>query len=432
MSLKISQSTDKISPFGGFNFCHQLLGRTGIPQLVDSELGKRVKKVGFNYSDIFSNHLAVFLSGGDCTEDIQEHLHAHLKEVRGLSVCSADTILRGIKELATPIEELTGPTGVEHFFNINMPLNKLMVKALVKTGQLKTGGGTGHTLDYDNQVVPTEKYDALKTYKHCEGYQPGVASIGKLVVYIEGRNGNSPAKYRQEETLGRAFGLLEDSRISTERFRADVASYQQSVVELAERKCRYFYIRAMRCADMEQQIAALPKDAWKKIRLGTQGMEVAQIENYLPFGGEKTYRLVVSRIKRKDGQAGLFTGDAHTYRGILTNDREWANEEVVSFYNQRGGTERTFDMMNNDFGWSKLPCSFLNENTAFMIMTAIHANLYQFIIATFSKKVSWLKENFRLKKFVFRFITVAAKWIRTGGRDVLKLYTSKDYSPLLC
>lgn len=430
--MKISQSADKISPFGGFNFCHQLLKDTGIPQLIDKELGKRVEYVGFDYSDIFSNHLAVFLSGGDCTEDIQEHLHTHLKEVRGLNVCSADTILRGIKELATPVEELTGPTGVKHAFNINKPLNKLMVKALVKTGQLKTGSGRDYTLDYDNQVVPTEKYDALRTYKNCDGYQPGVASIGKLVVYIEGRNGNSQAKYQQAETLGRAFGLLEEHHINTERFRADSASYQQAVVELAGQKSRYFYIRAMRCANMEQQIATLPKEAWKKIRLGVQEMEVAQIENYAPFGAEKTYRLVVSRIKRKDGQTGLFTGGAHTYRGILTNDTEWDNEQVVSFYNQRGATERTFDMMNNDFGWAKLPCSFLNQNTAFMIMTAIYSNLYQFIIATFSKKISWLNESFRLKKFVFRFITVAAKWIRTGGRDVLKLYTAKDYSPLLC
>lgn len=427
--MKISQSADKISPFGGFNFCHKLLADTCIPQLVDSELGQRVKYVGFDYSDIFSNHLAIFLSGGDCTEDIQEHLHGHLQNVKGLSVCSADTILRGIKELATPVEELTGPTGVKHFFNINMPLNKLMVKALIKTKQLEAG--IGYTLDYDNQVVPTEKYDALKTYKHCEGYQPGVASIGKHVVYIEGRNGNSQAKYQQAETLGRAFGLLEDHHIKTERFRADSASYQQAVVGLAEKKSRYFYIRAMRCDNMEQQIAALPKDAWKKIRLGVQEMEVAQIESYTPFGGETPYRLVVSRIKRRDGQTGLFTGDAHTYRGILTNDREWGNEQVVSFYNQRGATERTFDMMNNDFGWLNLPCSFLHENTAFMIMTAIYSNLYQFIIATFSKKVSWLNESFRLKKFVFRFITVAAKWIRTGGQDVLKLYTTKDYSPLL-
>lgn len=304
-----------------------------------------------------------------------------------------------------------------------------MIKALMKTGQLNTS--EGYTLDYDNQVIPTEKYDARKTYEKCEGYQPGVASIGKHIVYVEGRNGNSQAKYQQAETLARCFSLLDSQKVSIKRFRADSASYQQKVVELAAEKSDYFYIRAMRCADMEQQISDIPAENWKKIRLGVQEMQVAQIENYRPFDEKKDYRLVVSRIKRKDGQIGLFTEGAYTYRAILTNDKNWDNSQIVSFYNQRGSAERTFDAMNNDFGWAKLPCSFLNENTAFMIMTAIYANLYQYLLSKISKKLSWIKENFRLKKFIFRFITVAAKWIKTSRRYVLKLYTSKDYSPLL-
>jgi hypothetical protein len=140
---------------------------------------------------------------------------------------------------------------------------------------------------------------------------------------------------------------------------------------------------------------------------------------------------VITRIKRKDGQGDLFSGGAYTYRGILTNDTESSNEEVVAFYNARGESERTFDVMNNDFGWSKMPCSFLSENTAFMIMTAIYANFYTYVIREYSKKLTWLKENFRIKKFIFRFITVAGKWIRTGGQEVLKLFTDKDYRPIL-
>lgn len=427
--MKVTKSNEKIIPFGGFNFCFKLLKDTGIPQLIDNHLGQRVKYVGFNYSEIFMNHLAIFLNGGDCTEDIQEHLCSHLKEIRGLSVCSPDTILRGIKELATPTEEITSNSGTTHYFNINMELNKLLVKTLRKTGQLNTR--EGYTVDYDNQVIPTEKYDARKTYKQCEGYQPGVASIGKNIVYIEGRNGNSQAKYQQKETLSRTFSLLNQEGIHIKRFRADSASYQKEVVELASEKSQYFYIRAMRCADLEQQVSKLPAEAWQKVRLDTQEMEVAQIEDYRPFDGAKSYRLVVSRIKRKDGQNGLFTGNAYTYRGILTNDYHWDNKQIVHFYNQRGGAECTFDTMNNDFGWSKLPCSFLNENTAFMIITALFSNLYQFILGDFSGKLSWIKPNFRLKKFIFRFITVAAKWIKTGRQNILKLYTQKDYSPLL-
>ena len=100
------------------------------------------------------NHLAIFLQGGDCTEDIQEHLGDHLKKVWGLSVCSADTILRGIKERVTPTEEMTSSGGITHQFNINLGLNQL--KALSKTNQLNTK--QEHTLAYDNQVIATEKY----------------------------------------------------------------------------------------------------------------------------------------------------------------------------------------------------------------------------------------------------------------------------------
>lgn len=64
-------------------------------------------------------------------------------------------------------------------------------------------------------------------------------------------------------------------------------------------------------------------------------------------------------------------------------------------------------------------------------MSALYANFYRYLIGEYSNKIVWLKPNFRLKKFIFRFITVAAKWIKTGRRYVLKLYTTKDYSPLL-
>ena len=377
--------------------------------------------------------MSVYLTGGDCAEDINEHLRGHLKKVESLSVCSADTILRGVKELSTPIETISGPTGVAHQFNINLNLNRLLVKALKHTGQLKGGISQDYTLDYDNQVIATEKYDAKKSYKKCHGYQPGVACIGDNIVYIEGRNGNSQAKFGQTETLGRAFDLLSDQGISINRFRADGASYQQKVVELASERSENFYIRAKATAHMEQRIGEIDlQQGWEKVRLGVQEMEVGQIVDYRPFDGKTPYRLVVSRIERKDRQAGIFSGQAYTYRAILTNDLNWKTEQIVSFYNQRGKSEKIFDTMNNDFGWAKLPCSFLGENTAFMILTALYANLYRFILSRFAERLDWLKPNFRIKKFVFRFITVAAKWVKTGRQQVLKLYTEKDYSPLLC
>lgn len=428
--MKITTSNSKVNPFGGFNFCVDLLYGSGIPQLIDAHLGKRVKTFGFDYSEILMNQLAIYFSGGDCAEDINDHLRTHLHQVKGLTVCSADTILRGIKELSTPTASLTSKSGTVHDFNINLRLNNLLVKALKKTGQLNKE--ECYTLDYDNQVIPTEKYDAKRTYKQCEGYQPGVATIGDHIVYIEGRNGNSQAKYEQAQTLKRAFQVCTQHQVSVKRFRADSASYQKEVVEIVSQESELFYIRAMRCAHMEELIGAIAEEGWEKVRLGIQEMEVAQIDDYKPFDGQQSYRLVVSRIKRKDKQTDIFSGQAYTYRAILTNDPKWTNEQIVAFYNARGKAEKTFDCMNNDFGWAKLPCSFLGENTAFMILTALYANLYRFVLSRFAEKLAWVKSNFRIKKFIFRFITVAAKWIKTGRQEILKLYTDKDYSPLLC
>jgi len=182
---------------------------------------------------------------------------------------------------------------------------------------------------------------------------------------------------------------------------------------------------------MEKQIAALPEENWGKVRLGVQKMEIASLDDWRPFGGGRSYRLVVSRIPRADRQTDLLVGGAYTWRAILTNDTQTPAEDIIAFYNKRGGSERLFDIMNNDFGWSKLPCSFLSENTAFMILTGIIAGFYRYLIRTYSQSIRWLKATFRLKKFIFRFITVPAKWIRSGRQNILKLYTRKDYQVLL-
>ena len=84
----------------------------------------------------------------------------------------------------------------------------------------------------------------------------------------------------------------------------------------------------------------------------------------------------------------------------------------MEFYNLRGGEERIFDDMNNGFGWSRLPKSFMAENIVFMLLTALIRNFYKFLM-----------ERLDAKAFVFKFISVPAKWIRTARRHELNIYT---------
>ena len=81
----------------------------------------------------------------------------------------------------------------------------------------------------------------------------------------------------------------------------------------------------------------------------------------------------------------------------------------VEFYNLRGGKERIFDDMNNGLGWSRLPKSFMAENTVFLLLSALIHNFYKTIMSRLDTKAFGLKKTSRIKAFVFRFISVPAK-----------------------
>ncbi|MCX2496436.1 transposase, partial [Pedobacter sp. PF22-3] len=76
----------------------------------------------------------------------------------------------------------------------------------------------------------------------------------------------------------------------------------------------------------------------------------------------QTYRLVAKRRLKKDGQVDLITRDAYEYRGVLTNDFETDAVAIARFYDRRGGMERQFDILKNDFGWNSMPFSALDKN----------------------------------------------------------------------
>ena len=133
-------------------------------------------------------------------------------------------------------------------------------------------------------------------------------------------------------------------------------------------------------------------------------------------------------LKDKDDkqQADIF-GVICTYRCILTNNRTSIEKGIITFYNERGASEKNFDIQNNDFGWSHLPFSFMAENMVFMMVTAMLKNFYLYLVRHISDKVKPLKKTSRLKAFILHFVSVPAKWVRTGRLNVLNLYTNKTH-----
>ena len=68
-------------------------------------------------------------------------------------------------------------------------------------------------------------------------------------------------------------------------------------------------------------------------------------------------------------------------------------KDIITFYNERGASEKNFDIQNNDFGWSHLPFSFMAANMVFMMVTAMLKNFYLYLVRHISDKVKPLKRQ---------------------------------------
>ena len=418
---KIVKLSKKITPFAGISYVNSEFNNCGMSQLIDSELGVRVLKAGYSYSDILRNWTNLFLSGGDCAEDIQVYLRSSLEQIPDNKPPSADTLVRGVKELAQDNTEVVSSSGKTYNFNINDKMNNLNMKTLLLTGQLQKG--KSYDLDFDNQIISHNKYDASVTYKKNKGYFPGIATIGNKIIYVENRAGNANVKLGQANTIERIGKLVKDNKLSLYRSRMDAGSYSQEIIDAVSKISELFYIRANKCMSLTERINKI--EDWQTVEINLKEYQVASLE-FTQFFADRHYRLVVMREKNDDPQLDLFDGK-FKYRCILTNDWESTEEDIIIFYNDRGSSEDIFDVMNNDFGWKHLPCSDMHHNTVFLIMTAIIKNFYNHIVEKVSEVFKDIPSTSRLKRFIFRFICVCGQWVYRGRQWILNLYTDRPY-----
>lgn len=394
---KLQIKSDRITSFGGIFLVNRLFDHFSLGKVINDTLGLRSTAYnGYQWDEIVKSLFDIYLCGGDHIEDITSLMHC-LSQAPGSHVPSSGTIGRGIKQLATDNITYTAKSG--QFLDV----------------------------DFDHQFIPTEKHDATYSYKKAFGYFPGVASVGGVIVHVENRDGNTPVKFCQAETLKRLFASLRKHELFIYRFRADCGSYSKEIVETIDAHSNLFYLRASNCESAYTEFAEL--DGWKTIEINYQKCEVRSVK-FNWFMEEKGYRLVIQRT-RIEHEPDIF-GDtfSYVYRCILTNDWEMSEKVIIEYYNQRGARERDFDALNNDFGWSHLPCSFLNENTVFLLLMAMCKNFHTAILYEIGKVFYNIKPKHRLKKFIYRFISVPAKWVRTARTHVLRLFTDRPYDRL--
>ena len=213
-----------------------------LAQTIDSTLGLRCTMFGYQYSEILRSLMCVYLCGGSCIEDVTTHLMKHLSLHPTLRTCSADTILRAIEELTCKNITYKSASGNSYDFNTADKMNCLSIKALLATGQLKSG--QEYDFDFDHQFIETEKHDAKPTYKKFLGYSPGVV-INDMIV-IENRDGNTNVRFKPKRDFGKNLQAT-GGHLTITLGPLDCGSCSEEIVDMVEAHCRHFYIRANRC-----------------------------------------------------------------------------------------------------------------------------------------------------------------------------------------
>ena len=408
----------KVTPFGGLHLIHKQLSSKKFGQFIDDQLGARVKTVGYNYSELFLTRLYTTFCGGSATEDVNYIRENTLEQLKCFKVPSADTILRGDVELATARKLIKTNNGKDNKIHVNTKMNAFLISCAKFFDILPN---EDLVYDFDHQFIPTEKYDATYSYKKERSYFPAVVSIADLPLYIEGRNGNCSVKTTQLETHKRALGALQEQEIYPKYARMDAGSYIQEVTDYFDSQQMLFFIRANQSQCLLE--AASRSEQWQDCTIGYQDMQTTTLAYQF---GHTAHRIVAYRVPNKTGQINTFTGDRYKYMFIMTNDWQISDQRVIEFYNQRGASEKVFDVQNNDFNWKCMPRSFLQENTVYLIIMAVAHIVYKWLIKSISKHIEGLSPKARLKRFIFRFVNTVAKVTKSGRRQIIALATSNQ------
>ena len=422
---KIQLKSDNINPFGGLFSIFKQFTSSGLRSVIDDHLGKRGStKAAFTHGDVFASMFGSYLCGGDCIEDVMD-IKPFWDDRDDIRICSSDVILRTLRKLSSDNISYESEHKKSYAFNVNDKMNSLLLKCLAATGQLNPGDCIN--LDFDHQFIAADKKDAKYSYKKADGYFPGVATVGGLIVGVENRDGNANVKFHQADTLERLFTRLEtQSRVVIQNFRADCGSFSEDILRTVGAHCEHFYIRANNCQSRRTEF--MEHVDWTAATISGQqcGVTSFKFDSMLP---DMNLRLVVQRTLITDEEPdaepeGIF-GTEYVFRCIVTNDWETSERDIIIYYNQRGASERNFDCQNNDFGWAHMPFSFLKENTVFLIATAILKNFYLYFLDVIGNRVEGLDKTARLKRFMKKFVIVPAKWIKSGRQNVLNLYTKR-------
>ncbi|MES2566234.1 MAG: transposase [Bacteroidota bacterium] len=297
------------------------------------------------------------------------------------------TLKNGMKEVKVSVQQT----------NINNFLNNTLIETAMQFGYLVKGAE--YVLDIDATVLETKKKDATITYKMRSGYHPMVVFLNGVPVWIEGRNGNTHAKYDIYNALKSAIEKIESYGLRISKVRIDSAGFNLGIMKYLHATGKKFFIRLVRNQKENEKIYKLLDDG--------QRLPLILMRD---FYGD-TYKCVYTKKKGtrldKKVEPKLF--------GVVTNDINMSAEKILDSYNQRALCEQSFCELKNFFNWHAVPFINMNENIAYLHVCSMMYIMYKSMVKDIS--IISLKnacsdivtETMQLKAFHAKFMTVFAR-----------------------
>lgn len=456
-TLNIKNSGEKLTPFGGIIPIMKKMKECGLPQVIHSCLGKRVKQAKYSYEEAIIAWVLTALCGGTRLDHITK-IKGKLEILPKLKLPSNDTLGRVMKMLATDMATQVVATHKKNkslvytYYNNNLKMNRMLIRATKQLGGLKEG--CLYTLHVDATFIETNSVGAVMSYdKSKNGYNPMVCLINDMPVFISMRSGNSGASFQITECVQQCIDILAENKIRVGKVISDGAGYNKNLIEMLDARGIKFNIHAPNNANFKGMLRKIDDcNDWKTIEVETgHGFRRCQVSDipYAMHGSEKEHRLIVARVpnnKSKNfyknfeekenreliekkmkllGDKKLLKLENKTYKLgkwkkykdyrlklIYTNDRTKSPRDLILEYNQRGLAERQFDSMKNNFSWRLPPFSSMTANTVFMIVAALANNVFRSMLMTFKHKIPQLKRTFRFPEFKKVFIDVVCMYLR--------------------
>jgi hypothetical protein len=448
---EIVANVDAMS-YGGIGAVHRLVGKLGLPQLIDERVELLKRHLPYHESDHVLNLAYNVLCGGTRLEDIERLRH----DTAYMNALGADLI--------------PDPTTAGDFCRRfdDQQVVELMecintVRPSLWCGRGKDLLGSMTYIDADGTIAPTwgeQKAGMNISYKGVWGYAPLIISVAntKEVLYVVNRSGNAPSHQGAAEWIDRSIALVAphaqrvclrgDTDFSlTANFdrwceqvdflfgmqaHAVLVSRAQGLDESAwkslQRKEKYSTLTSEtreRYQCNEKQRIVMERE-YLNLRLNYE--EVAEFA-YRPHKCAKSYRVVVVRknISKMKGENTLY--DEIRYFFYITTRDDLSGEDVVRCANQRCDQENVIEELKNGVSALRMPLYDLVSNWAYMVIAALAWNIKSWFAMMMHLKhdrLLYIKMEFR--RFLHSIILIPCRVVRRARSITIRLI---GYQPTL-